>query len=351
MARKKKKHICAECGETFNHGIGLRKHQRQTGHKGSRIEEEGASPEPPPAEVAPEPAPEPPPAAAAPPPEEPAQPEPAPASRPSRASRRRRTAAAQTPAEPESAPQQEAPPAPSPLADEEEQTVAVPRPDAGFQDADHTVVTPQPDLVQQFGPAPSKKEHRQQKLRLVGSGLKVVLSHRAKDASKQLKQSARSGADIFTEALKLAVALVCFLAIPTIVFFWWKSHNPTQRPASDDPAVFSFDNGALAARSVLLKYLDHLGKGQLEDAYSLLSPEWQEDLAPASFKDAFLDIEDVRWAVSDQRLNPNGDADVLVRLAYREGGKNRRFVGRFRLRKSTQGWRIDRAELSPDRTS
>ena len=348
MARKKKKHICAECGETFNHGIGLRKHQRQTSHKGSRIEEEGDSPpaEAPPA--APEPAPEPPPAAAQPPVQE-AAPEPPPATRPARPSRRRRGAAAEAPAEPAPAPPEEAPPAPPPVADEQDQTVAVQRP--SFEDGGQTVATPQPDFSQQYGPAPTRKEHRQQKLRLVGSGLKVVLSHRAKDASKQLKQSARSGADIFTEALKLAVALVCFLAIPTIVFFWWKSHNPTQRPASSDPAVFSFDNGALAARSVLLKYLDHLGKGQLNDAYSLLSAEWQTDLSPASFNDAFLDIEDVRWAVSDQRLNPNGDADVLVRLAFREGGKNRRFVGRFRLRKSTQGWRIDRAELSPDRTS
>ena len=39
----------------------------------------------------------------------------------------------------------------------------------------------------------------------------------------------------------------------------------------------------------------------------------------------------------------------LVRLAFVEGGKRKRFRGRFRLLKSTQGWRIDRAELSPDR--
>lgn len=36
--RGKKRHHCMECGEVFNHGIGLRKHQRQTGHKGSRLE-------------------------------------------------------------------------------------------------------------------------------------------------------------------------------------------------------------------------------------------------------------------------------------------------------------------------
>ena len=33
--RKKKHHHCMECGERFNHGIGLRKHQRMTGHKRS----------------------------------------------------------------------------------------------------------------------------------------------------------------------------------------------------------------------------------------------------------------------------------------------------------------------------
>lgn len=37
MARKKKKHVCLECFEQFNHGIGLRKHQRQSGHKGSNV--------------------------------------------------------------------------------------------------------------------------------------------------------------------------------------------------------------------------------------------------------------------------------------------------------------------------
>jgi prolyl oligopeptidase len=38
-ARKRKQHVCNECEERFHHGIGLRKHQRQTQHKGSRIVE------------------------------------------------------------------------------------------------------------------------------------------------------------------------------------------------------------------------------------------------------------------------------------------------------------------------
>ena len=193
-------------------------------------------------------------------------------------------------------------------------------------------------------------ETRKQKLNLVSKGLKVVLSAKAKDASQQIKKSARSGADIFTEALKLAIALTCFLAVPTAVFFWWKSHNPTHRQVADRPAVFSIDSGATAARSALLRYLDHLGKHNWDDAYALLSPDWQATLSPASFRDAFIDIEDVRWAISDQKLHPNGAADVLVRLAFTEGGRSRRFVGKFRLLKGTQGWRIDRAELSPDRS-
>jgi hypothetical protein len=34
LERSVKKHKCEECGEVFNHGIGLRKHQRNAGHKG-----------------------------------------------------------------------------------------------------------------------------------------------------------------------------------------------------------------------------------------------------------------------------------------------------------------------------
>ena len=37
--RVKKQHVCTQCGTRFNHGIGLRKHQKQAGHKGSAIEE------------------------------------------------------------------------------------------------------------------------------------------------------------------------------------------------------------------------------------------------------------------------------------------------------------------------
>lgn len=42
-SRKRKRHCCMECNESFNHGIGLRKHQRLTGHTGSRIEEVGGA--------------------------------------------------------------------------------------------------------------------------------------------------------------------------------------------------------------------------------------------------------------------------------------------------------------------
>lgn len=38
--RGKKRHHCVECGEVFNHGIGLRKHQRLSGHRGSQVVQE-----------------------------------------------------------------------------------------------------------------------------------------------------------------------------------------------------------------------------------------------------------------------------------------------------------------------
>ena len=228
--------------------------------------------------------------------------------------------------------------------------VVVPRPAAPGAPPP-VAYAPPPQAHYQEPPQSSKMRETKTKLALVSKGVSRVISAKAADAGHQAAKLSKDGADIFREALKLALALICFLAIPTVVFFWWKSYTPSQSQQPNQPQVFSFENGALAARSSLLKYLDHLGKGQLNEAYSLLTPGWQNDLTFASFKDAFLDIEDVRWAVSDQRLNQDGDADILVRLAYREGGKQRRFVGRFRLNRGPQGWRIDRAELSPDRTS
>jgi len=337
--RKKKKHICAECGEAFNHGIGLRKHQRQTGHKGSEIREEGDD-SPPPAEVEPEPAS--PPAAA--------EPEPAPV-------------AAAPPPPPPPPPQAEPappPPAPSPLADdstdddddedEYDQTVAVPRPTAPATVP--AAYAPQQPVDYGAPPASSKMRETKTKLTLVSKGVSRVISAKAVDAGQQAKKLGKDGADIFREALKLALALICLGAIPTAVFFWWKSPAQNQQyQQPNQPQNFSFENGALKARSTLLEYLNHLGKGEMTEAYAMLTPEWQRDLSYSSFQDAFLDIEDVRWAVNDQRLNQDGQADVLVRLAFLEGGKQRRFVGRFRLTRGPQGWRIDRAELSPDRTS
>lgn len=325
--RKKKKHICAECGEAFNHGIGLRKHQRQTGHKGSEIKEEGEDDSPPPAEVEPEPAP-----AAPPPPPPPPQ-------------------AAATPPSPA--------PAASPLVedsdeqddeDQNDQTVAVPRLGAPAQVP--ASYAPQQPVDYGAPTASSKMRETKTKLTLVSKGVSRVISAKAVDAGQQAKKLGRDGADIFREALKLALALICLGAIPTAVFFWWKSptHNQ-QYQQPNQPQNFSFENGALKARSTLLEYLNHLGKGEMTEAYAMLTPEWQRDLSYSSFQDAFLDIEDVRWAVNDQRLNQDGQADVLVRLAFLEGGKQRRFVGRFRLTRGPQGWRIDRAELSPDRTS
>lgn len=323
--RKKKKHVCEECGEPFKHGIGLRKHQRQTGHKGSRIEEEGDDDSESVAAASAAPA-----EAPSPPPETPISPPPSP-----------EAISEDLAADEEVHPNDSVEP-------DEDQTVAVNRPlshspQTHFQEPSST-----PQFPHSRDTSASRMADRKQKISLVKSGLSVVLSAKAKDAGKQLRQSAKSGADIVTEATKLAMALICFLAVPILVYFWWKSQTPHPTLVNDQPAVFSIESGPVAARSTLLRYLDHVGKQEWEEAYLLLSSDWRQDLTLASFKDAFLDIEDVRWAVNDQHLNPSGEADVVVRLAFREGGQPREFLGRFRLVKGAQGWRIDRAQLASD---
>ena len=326
VARKKKKHVCS-CGETFPHGIGLRKHQRQTGHKGSEIVEEGA-PKPPPTEepVATSEA-------------EPAPPDPRPES---------------------VAPQSAPPPEPEPEPDE---TVVVnqrpsrrsaskaaqreePSSSANASSAGTDYhQAPQPLPVQE---GPSRLQHNRQKLSLIGRGLKVLFAYRAKTAGKQLKQSARSGADIFAEAAKLAAALICLLGIPAMLIFWWKSGQSNTRRPQNPPMTFNFEDGPLAARSSVLRYLDNIGKKNWQAAYGQLSPSWQGEMTASRFRDAFLDIEDLRWAVNTQTVNEKGQAIVSVRLAFIEGGQRQRFLANFRLERSGKDWRIDRAEFSPE---
>lgn len=341
MSRAKKKHVCS-CGEEFNHGIGLRKHQRQTGHKGSSIvDDEGggggddeageeAAPAPaPPAAPAAAPAPPPPPAPKAepaPPPPPPKPAEPPKAAEPPRAA----APAAPTPA----------PARPEPEADDDEppdQTVPVSRASSAAA-AEETW---------DYGHTPSRFEHNRQKMAVVSSGLKVIAKSRAREASHQLKQSARSGADIFAEALKIAVALLLLLAIPSGAFWWWYSQRKAHLPPVNVPNSFSFEEGALAARSELLRYLDALAKSRYDDAYGRLSAGWQRELSAPSFREAFSGISDIRWAIGDQKLQSDGSADVTLVLAYLEDGRAKKFQGRFRLVREGEQWRIDRAELSP----
>lgn len=328
MSRGKKKHVCS-CGEEFNHGIGLRKHQRQTGHKGSSIVDDdggGAEKEAPAAAAPPPPAPEPPPVA-------PPPPEPGPA--PARSE--------PTPTPPQAAQPQ---PAPSPPAvqedddDEPDHTVAVSRGMGG-----RYVAASSESSELAYGSSPSKFEHNRQKLTLVSSGLKVIAKSRAREAKHQLKQSARSGADIFAEAAKIAVSLLLLMTIPAVAFWWWYSQRKTPAPVQL-PNTFAVEDGALAARSSLLLYLDSLKHGRLQDAYSRLSSDWQKELGPAGFQEAFSGIEDIRWAVSNQRLLTDGSAEVNLLLAYREDGRARKFQGRFRLMREGEVWKVDRAELS-----
>lgn len=342
MSRGKKKHVCS-CGEEFNHGIGLRKHQRQTGHKGSSIVEGGAGDDSDGEEASP------PPAAAAPAPPPPAPPPPPPSAPPPAAERPEPAPPAAPPPAPAAAP----PPAPpaavasvaaAPVDDDEPaQTVAVTRSGSGY------VAAPSPAPAEEewdYGDSPSRFQQNRQKLTLVSSGLKVIAKSRAREASHQLKQSARSGADIFAEASKIAVALLLLLAIPSVAFWWWYSQRKAAPPPVPVPDTFTIEQGALAARSTLLQYLDALKNGRHQDAYGRLSTSWQSELSAPSFQEAFSGIEDIRWAVSEQRLLADGSAEVALVLAYVEDGRPRKFRGRFRLTREGEKWKVDRAELS-----
>lgn len=332
MSRAKKKHVCS-CGEEFNHGIGLRKHQRQTGHKGSSVVDDdgsggggdeappAAAAAPPPPPAAPPPKPEPEPAAPAPIATPPAAPPPPPAPKPA-------------PAKPVAAAYEDE-------DDEPDQTVAVSR--TGLQTPYRA---PAAEPLWEGSDEPSRFQHNRQKLTLVKSGLKVIAKSHARAAGQQLKQSARSGADIFTEAAKIAVALLLLLSVPAVAFWWWWSQRDFVPAPVKAPNSFTVEQGALGARSALLGYLDALAKSQWDDAYGRLSQGWQSELNSATFRQSFSGINDVRWAVKDQKLLSDGSAEVSLLLAYLEDGRAKKFQGRFRLTQEGPAWKVDRAELS-----
>ena len=324
MSRQKKKHVCS-CGEEFPHGIGLRKHQRDTDHKGSTIVvDDGSAPSGSTSESAP-PAPPP-----TPPPEAP---------RPAR-----ETVLRQPEADPpEPAPVRPAPPAAAPYDDDDDD-------DDGY-DATVSVAAQAPrSSPSAWQPpvdhGPSRFQQNKQKVSLVARGVRILLGYRARSAGHQLKQSARSGADIFAEAFKIAFALLLIISIPVGAFFWWRSHRTPDPANANVPTGIQTDRGALAARSALLKYLDVLSKGEYAVAYRLLSPDWQQEMSEESFRETFLGIEKIRWAVSDQKLLDSENAEVSLVIAYVEDGRPRRYRGLFRLTQQAQIWRVDRLELS-----
>ena len=309
MARVRKKHVCS-CGEEFPHGIGLRKHQRETGHKGSSVvgdDGSGGAPDAPPAPdvavAAPVAAPQ-----QAPPPVE-------------KVSQR-----------------SQAPPAQDDFEDPGDQTVAV----TGSRMAPSNQQAWPPEIPE----GPSRYQHNRQKLSLVGRGLRVLVSYRARSAGHQLKQSAQSGADIFSEALKIALSLLFIIAIPVGIFFWWRSQRSPAPVAPDVPASFSLEQGAVSARNATLQYLDALEKGRWEDAYARLSSGWRAEMSQGALQDSCSGIDQIRWAVDDQRMLPTGGAEVAMVLAFVENGKAKKFRGRFRLIQEGQAWKVDRLELS-----
>ncbi len=335
MSRGKKKHVCS-CGEEFNHGIGLRKHQRQSGHKGSTVveddgdgDDDAGEVEAPPAPAAAPPPPPPAPVAPPPPPPRAPEPEPAPPPPPPRA------AAPPPPVEPEDDDDYDDDPA---------QTVSVPYSGGYQQQQPPQVQQSWPPAYQQ--PEPSRFEHNRQKLSLVSRGLRVLFSYRARKAGDQLKASAQSGADIFTEAAKIALALLLILAVPGFAIWWvWSSREAPPAPARV-PTTFSVDEGAKSARNAALSYLDALSKKRLDEAYDGLSQSWRSELSAESFRSDLASIDNIRWAVSDHRMISETQAEVSMTLAYVENGEAKKFHARFRLTQEAKAWKVDRLELS-----
>lgn len=338
MARKKK-HICAECGESFNHGIGLRKHQRQTQHKGSKIVDEGDEEAETPAApaAAPEPVTEAE-AEAAPEPEE---------EKPARKRRSRREAREEPPPEVDEE-ENEITVAVNQRLDADDQTAAVSKPSRTATATSTATQVHTPDLDPAQFEETSRFQHNKQKLSVVSRGLRVLFAYRARTAGDQLKQRAVDGVNIFTEAVKLAASLICLVGIPLLILWWWRANHKVPDVPVQLPSSFTFEDAPLAARSALLRYLDNVAKGDFEQAYSALSTSWQQELPPTEFKNAFLDISDLRWAVNEQKLLSNGVAEVSVILAFQEGGVSQRFRGQFRLVQEGQAWKVDRAQLSAD---
>lgn len=312
MTRAQKKHVCS-CGEEFNHGIGLRKHQRQTGHTGSRVVEGEVE-----APIATEASPPPPKPSPPPPPQ--VEPPPPPVAKPN---------------PPPAVTEESAPPAEEEPW-ESDHTVAVSHSQA------NTASLAQPTR----SPEPSTFEQRRHKLNLVSQGLTIVAQDKARRASRQIRQSARSGADIMAEASKLALALLLLLCLPMGAYFGWRYlQAPTPIPREAPLPTRALD--ATQARDTVLEYLDALTKGQPSLAYKKLSPSWQKETSQTDFQQATSGLSNIRWAVDDQTLTATQQAEVKLRLSFIEEGKEQSFSALFALQAIDGAWKINGIELSP----
>lgn len=163
-----------------------------------------------------------------------------------------------------------------------------------------------------------------------------------------MKASAQSSADIFTEASKIALALLLILAVPATAFWWWWHSRQAPPPAAKVANSFNVAEGAKAARAAVLLYLDALAKERPDEAYSHLSQGWRSELSAQSFRQSLEGISEVRWAVNDQRLLSEGVAEVNLLLAFVEEGQSKKFRGRFRLTQEDKTWKVDRLDLSAE---
>lgn len=327
MARKSsKQHICEECGESFGHGISLRRHQRKTGHSGSRVVDEGDdAPEPQPAAAQP----------AAPPP----QPEPEPAPPPPQ------PAAAQPAPQPAAqAPEPEPAPAAAPAAQ-----APTPEPEPEPEGAAEEPTVPSPTLPPAETAAKTARGPRidTKKLSILGHGLSILAAHHAKRAKNWASDSAKSSAPVLKESVKLAAIILLALTIPVTGYLIYRGQH---RPIKEAPTYASQISQISEAKASVLRFYQAIDQGKLGEAYELLSRGWQKEISFEDFRDGFRNARAVGCRIENIAALDENQVQVEFALEMREDGTPKSYRGNYVVVRTSSGWRIDRGEIKLTRS-
>ncbi|MCA9795827.1 MAG: hypothetical protein KC910_28665 [Candidatus Eremiobacteraeota bacterium] len=315
--KKKNKHICGECGEEFPHAITLRRHQRKTGHKGSKVvevAEGGDSGEAPKA----------------------APPKAAPAAR-------------QAEPEPESEPEVVE------AAEEHEEVEEEAIENGGYEEEEPapepvTARTVQVPRAQPAAPRRPRLQIDRKKLSFVGRAVQYLVAYRARKAEDWLKRSAQSTASVMSESLKLAGVLLIILSIPLLGWVAIRLHRsrPVAPPNYSAQAQVN-QNQALEARGAVLGFYQAIDRGNFNVAYDLLSQGWRSELPYESFVAGFEQTRAVGCRIENHQTITENQVQVDFVVDMQEADEARTYRGSYLVVRTSSGWRIDSGELKLSR--